>query len=69
MNAPDRNRRIGEGEAVHAGKLCVLREDRWHEIDDDQPFKGKRVIVFGLPGAFTPTCSSQHLPRYNELTP
>ena len=30
-------------------------------------FKDKTVIVFSLPGAFTPTCSSSHLPRYNEL--
>ena len=32
-------------------------------------FKGKTVIVFSLPGAFTPTCSSVHLPGYNELAP
>ncbi|MCB0421138.1 MAG: glutathione peroxidase, partial [Bdellovibrionales bacterium] len=32
-----------------------------------QLFKGKKVVVFALPGAFTPTCSSTHLPRYNEL--
>ena len=30
-------------------------------------FKGKTVVAFSLPGAFTPTCSSSHLPRYNEL--
>jgi peroxiredoxin len=30
-------------------------------------FDGKTVVVFSLPGAFTPTCSSTHLPRYNEL--
>ncbi len=29
--------------------------------------KAKKVVVFSLPGAFTPTCSSSHLPRYNEL--
>tara|TARA_B100001971_G_scaffold37960_1_gene33033 strand:- start:76937 stop:77668 length:732 start_codon:yes stop_codon:yes gene_type:complete len=33
----------------------------------DDYFKGKKVAVFALPGAFTPTCSSTHLPRYNEL--
>jgi glutaredoxin-like protein len=32
-------------------------------------FAGKTVVVFSLPGAFTPTCSSTHLPRYNELAP
>lgn len=32
-------------------------------------FKGRTVAVFSLPGAFTPTCSSSHLPRFNELAP
>ena len=30
-------------------------------------FKGKNVVLFSLPGAFTPTCSTSHLPRYEEL--
>ncbi|MDG1438517.1 MAG: peroxiredoxin, partial [Emcibacteraceae bacterium] len=33
----------------------------------DDIFKGKKVVVFSLPGAFTPTCSTSHLPRYEEL--
>lgn len=33
----------------------------------DEIFSGKTVVLFALPGAFTPTCSSSHLPRYNEL--
>lgn len=37
------------------------------DIASDALFKGKTVVVFALPGAFTPTCSSAHLPRYNEL--
>ena len=37
--------------------------------NDDEIFKGKTVVVFSLPGAFTPTCSSTHVPRYNQLTP
>lgn len=41
--------------------------DAWQDISTDDLFKGKTVIVFSLPGAFTPTCSSTHLPRYNEL--
>jgi len=39
----------------------------WEEKTSDDYFKGKRVALFALPGAFTPTCSSTHLPRYNEL--
>ncbi|WP_416798908.1 peroxiredoxin [Ciceribacter azotifigens] len=36
------------------------------EITTDELFKGKRVVVFGVPGAFTPTCSLNHLPGYLE---
>ena len=39
---------------------------RWQDRTTDDIFKGKRIVVFGLPGAFTPTCSSTHLPRYEE---
>ncbi len=38
-------------------------------ISTDDLFSGKTVAVFSLPGAFTPTCSSTHLPRFNELAP
>ncbi|MDN0073523.1 glutathione peroxidase [Crenobacter sp. SG2303] len=41
----------------------------WKDISTGELFKGKTVVVFSLPGAFTPTCSSTHLPRYNELAP
>ena len=43
--------------------------DQWVDISTDELFLNKTVIVFSLPGAFTPTCSSSHLPRYNELAP
>ena len=42
---------------------------RWQDVTSDDIFKGRRVVVFSLPGAFTPTCSSMHLPRYEELAP
>ena len=41
--------------------------DTWKDVSTDELFAGKKVVVFSLPGAFTPTCSSSHLPRYNEL--
>ncbi|MEA5504307.1 peroxiredoxin [Halotia wernerae UHCC 0503] len=40
---------------------------RWQDITTQEIFGGKRVVVFSLPGAFTPTCSTSHLPRYEEL--
>ncbi len=39
---------------------------RWQDVTSDEIFKGKRVVVFALPGAFTPTCSSTHLPGYEK---
>ena len=42
-------------------------EDKWVSMTKEQLFDGKRVVVFGLPGAFTPTCSTQQLPGYEEL--
>ncbi|MEZ5658420.1 MAG: peroxiredoxin [Burkholderiaceae bacterium] len=40
---------------------------RWLDRSSDEIFGGRRVILFALPGAFTPTCSSTHLPRYEAL--
>lgn len=39
----------------------------WKKVTSDDIFKGKKVAFFALPGAFTPTCSTTHLPRYEEL--
>lgn len=37
---------------------------RWQDVTSDDIFKGKKVVLFSLPGAYTPTCSSTHLPGY-----
>ncbi len=43
----------------------------WKDVSSEEIFKGRRVVLFALPGAFTPTCSSTHLPgfeaRYGQL--
>ena len=44
-------------------------DDGWKNITSNDIFAGKTVIVFSLPGAFTPTCSATHLPRYEQLAP
>ena len=56
-----------EGQRVPQVTFRVRRNDTWQNVTTDDLFKGKTVVVFSLPGAFTPTCSSTHLPRYNEL--
>jgi Peroxiredoxin len=58
-----------EGQRVPEVSLRVRRNDDWTTLTSADLFAGKNVIVFSLPGAFTPTCSSTHLPRYNELAP
>jgi len=44
---------------------------RWEDVSTDDIFKGKKIVLFALPGAFTPTCSSTHLPgfeaKYQEI--
>ncbi|MFC1237769.1 glutathione peroxidase [Vibrio sp. F74] len=56
-----------EGQNVPQVTFPARQGDAWISMTTDELFKDKTVIVFSLPGAFTPTCSSSHLPRYNEL--
>jgi glutathione-dependent peroxiredoxin len=58
-----------EGRKVPNVAFRVREGSEWQSVTTDDLFKGKTVVVFSLPGAFTPTCSSTHLPRYNELAP
>lgn len=58
-----------EGQTIPQVTFPTRQGDAWVNVTTDELFKGKTVIVFSLPGAFTPTCSSSHLPRYNELHP
>lgn len=58
-----------EGQRVPDVTFKTLQGGRWQDVTTQQLFGGKRVVVFSLPGAYTPTCSASHLPRYNELAP
>lgn len=55
------------GKTVPNVTFHTQQNGEWVDVTSDDLFKGKKVVVFALPGAFTPTCSSFHLPRYNEL--
>ncbi len=57
------------GQHVPQVTFRTRREHEWVDVTTDEIFKGKTVVVFSLPGAFTPTCSSSHVPRYNQLAP
>jgi len=58
-----------EGKRVPTVTFRTRVGGEWRNISTDEIFKGKNVVVFSLPGAFTPTCSSTHVPGYNELAP
>ena len=49
------------------GGGCAFIDGKWKDVTPDSLFKDKKVVIFGLPGAFTPTCSSQQLPAYEAL--
>ena len=56
-----------EGKPVPKAVFRTRAGGDWKNVTTDELFAGKTVVVFSLPGAYTPTCSSTHLPRYNEL--
>lgn len=56
-----------EGQAVPNVTFKTQVNNDWVDVTTQSLFENKTVVVFSLPGAFTPTCSSTHLPRYNEL--
>jgi glutaredoxin-like protein len=56
-----------EGQTVPSTVFRTRRDHEWVDVNSDEIFKGRTVVVFALPGAFTPTCSSTHVPRYNQL--
>ena len=57
-----------EGQPVPNVTFRIREGDEWISRSSQTLFSGKTVVLFSLPGAFTPTCSSTHLPRYNELS-
>ncbi len=58
-----------EGQQVPSVTFRTRADGGWVDVTSNELFADRTVVVFALPGAFTPTCSSTHLPRYNELAP
>jgi len=58
-----------EGSAVPSVNFKALRNGEVTTVRSEEIFKGRRVALFALPGAYTPTCSTGHVPRFVELAP
>ncbi len=54
------------GDSIPSMKLMKATADGPKEVSTDELFKGKTVVMFAVPGAFTPTCSAKHLPGFVE---
>lgn len=57
---------IKVGDKVPAVKLKQMTPDGMKDVMTEDFFKGKKVVLFAVPGAFTPTCSAKHLPGFVE---
>src|SRR5450432_810569 len=55
---------IKVGDTIPSMKLMMATADGPKEVSTDDIFKGKKVVLFAVPGAFTPTCSARHLPGF-----
>jgi glutaredoxin-like protein len=58
-----------EGNRIPDVTFRTRQDHEWVNVTSEEVFAGKNVVIFSLPGAFTPTCSSSHVPRYNQLVP
>jgi peroxiredoxin len=55
---------IQAGDRMPSGKLKTMTADGPKDVSTDELFKGKKVLLFSVPGAFTPTCDAKHLPGF-----
>jgi peroxiredoxin len=60
---------IKVGERLPAGQFKVMSDKGPRDLSTSELFDGKRVVLFSVPGAFTPTCDAKHLPGFLELAP
>jgi glutaredoxin/glutathione-dependent peroxiredoxin len=57
---------IKVGDKMPAGTLTLVTSDGPQKVSAEEFFKGKKVVLFSVPGAFTPTCDAKHLPGFVE---
>lgn len=57
---------IQAGDKIPSVDLAIMTDDGPDTVSTDVVFSGKKVAIFGVPGAFTPTCSAKHLPGFVE---
>ena len=57
---------IQVGDTMPAGQFSVMGADGPESLSTDELFSGRKVVLFCVPGAFTPVCSARHLPSYVE---
>ncbi len=58
---------IKAGDKMPAGTLKRMTKEGPKDVTTEELFKGKTVVLFSVPGAFTPTCDAKHLPGFVEL--
>jgi len=66
MNTPTQVPKVVFKTHTHDKNICGDDPFAWVDLSTEEMFKSKKVVVFSLPGAFTPTCSSKHLPGYES---
>jgi len=58
---------IKVGDKIPSATLTIMSSEGPRQISTDELFAGKKIVLFAVPGAFTPTCSNAHLPGYVEM--
>ena len=58
---------IKAGDRMPSGTLKTMTKDGPRDVKTDELFQGKKVVLFSVPGAFTPTCDAKHLPGFVQL--
>ena len=65
-NVPNVTFKVRVPDASAEANSCEIMPSTWGELTTDEIFKDKLIVVFSLPGAFTPTCSTFQLPGFEQ---